>query len=40
MENRNLMTVDEEQIRATVEEKGSNLRKRVGIAHSLSWPVI
>jgi 5-methylthioadenosine/S-adenosylhomocysteine deaminase len=40
MENRKLMTVDEEQIRATVEEKGSNLRKRVGIAHSLSWPVI
>jgi len=40
MENRKIMTVDEEQIRAALEERGSNLRKRVGIAHSLSWPVV
>jgi 5-methylthioadenosine/S-adenosylhomocysteine deaminase len=40
MENRKILTVDEAQIRTAVEEKGSDLRKRIGLNPKLSWPII
>jgi 5-methylthioadenosine/S-adenosylhomocysteine deaminase len=40
MENRKILTVDEAQIRTAVEEKGFDLRKRIGITPELSWPII
>lgn len=40
MENRKILTVDEAQIRTAIEEKGSEIRKRLGIAPKLSWPII
>jgi 5-methylthioadenosine/S-adenosylhomocysteine deaminase len=39
MENRKILTVNEGKIRTAVEEKGSAVRKRIGIKPKLSWPI-